>query len=341
MNQDLIPVNQFDANEIEVIKQTIAPDLTDTELKLFVSTCKRTGLDPFSRQIYVTVKSWTDKRGQAQRKVSIQATVDGFRVIAERSGKYEGQEGPFWCSDDGVWKDVWLGKGSPMACKVGVNRSDFKGPLWAVARTDAYFQASSPVWDKMPEQMVAKCAESLALRKAFPNDLSGIYSAEEMAQAEHLPEPRHSHPAPAQLKARPKAEPVVVMPKTTHLEPVATPKRVMDVAPPSGNNGVADWPDEPAPSAYEELGFLKEPDVPVDPDDPLTALETYKIDFGKYKDRTLLQIGLKNSRDYAKWMKANPDPNRPVSERALKFFEMVNLYELYTTSEQNKDSVPF
>lgn len=175
----------FSESEIATIKQTIAPNLTNEELSLFVSTCKRTGLDPFSRQIYVTASEWTDKRGQVQRKISIQATVDGFRVIAERSGKYAGQVGPLWCGNDGAWVDVWLKRDPPQAAKVGVLRQDFKEPIWAVALFESYRQDRSPVWNKMPEQMLAKCAESLALRKAFPNDLSGIYSQEEMAQAEN------------------------------------------------------------------------------------------------------------------------------------------------------------
>ena len=168
-----VVVHEYGREEIDIIKKTIATDATDAELKLFVKYAQRTGLDPFARQIYFM---------KINGKVSIMTSVDGFRLIAERTGKYTGQLGPFWCGQDGDWKEVWLAKEPPSAAKVGVLRSDFKQPLWAVAKYDAYFQ-DKPMWKKMPDNMLAKCAESLALRKAFPNELSGVYTKEEMDQA--------------------------------------------------------------------------------------------------------------------------------------------------------------
>ncbi|MFZ9885830.1 MAG: RecT family recombinase, partial [Ilumatobacteraceae bacterium] len=143
-------------------------------LKLFLAICQRTGLDPFSRQIF-----FVKRGGVGQTTLSI----DGFRLVAERTGKYCGQAGPFWCGDDGEWRDVWLKNEPPAAAKVGVYRDGFKEPLWAVANFSAY-NANSPIWRKMSALMLAKCAESLALRRAFPMELSGLYSQEEMDQAE-------------------------------------------------------------------------------------------------------------------------------------------------------------
>lgn len=163
--------------DIDLVRKTVAKDANESELALFLAICKRTGLDPFARQIFFV------RRGGVGQTT---ASVDGFRAVAERSGKYEGQVGPLWCAEDGVWKDVWLGTKPPSAAKVGVYRAGFREALWAVANFDAY-NANSPIWRKMPALMLGKCAESLALRRAFPLELSGIYTEDEMGQAQSEP----------------------------------------------------------------------------------------------------------------------------------------------------------
>lgn len=181
MTKEIALVN-FNEEQIKLIKTQIAPEATENELGLFLYQAKRTGLDPLTRQLYCIHRNTKDARGNWVKKMTIQTSIDGFRVIAERSGDYGGQDEPIFNEQDGKL----------ISCKITVYRfrGDVRYPAAVgVAYWSEYVQADkdgnpSGLWKKMPHTMLAKVAEALALRKAYPQDLSGLYTGDEMAQTE-------------------------------------------------------------------------------------------------------------------------------------------------------------
>lgn len=178
----------------------------------FLQHCARTGLDPIARQIYSIAR-----KSKGQLKWQIQISIDGARLVAERSGQYEGQTTPEFTADGVTWTQVWLADDPPKAARVGVYRRGFRDALHAIALWDAYVQRTyngdvTEMWRKMGPLMLAKCAEMLALRKAFPQDLSGLYSSEEMAQADK--------PAPLEQQSQAESAPQVA-PQTAPAQPEA------------------------------------------------------------------------------------------------------------------------
>ena len=165
----------------------IAPgqNITREEFAVYLDYCNKRGFDPLAKDIYI-VKRRDYKSGK--ELMSFQSSIDAIRKRGVQAGDYEGQSGPFWCGDDGLWKDVWLANIPPRAAKVGIWRKGFREPVWAVALFDEYAQKDrqdnlTSFWKRMPANQLAKCAESLAWRKCYPETFQGVYSAEEMAQA--------------------------------------------------------------------------------------------------------------------------------------------------------------
>jgi phage recombination protein Bet len=180
---------KFTREQIDLIARNLCTPKerqpTKDEVDLFIYQCERTGLDPFSRQIYAIFR-----KNRGREVMQVQASIDGLRLVAERTGKYIGQDGPFWCAVDGGWSDIWVKEGAPTAARVVVKKlmGGVIGETPAVAHYSEYVPMyngqPTGLWGSKGALMIGKCAEALALRKAFPQETSGIYTAEEMAQAD-------------------------------------------------------------------------------------------------------------------------------------------------------------
>jgi phage recombination protein Bet len=169
-------------DQLELVKRTIAKDTTDDEFALFMTVAHRRGLDPFDRQIHA-VKRWDP---DAERKVmAIQIGIDGYRLGATRTGEENGQDGPYWCGADGIWVDVWLHDVAPAAAKVTVYRKGRDRGYTGIALWASYVQTKkdgtpNSMWRRHGPGQLAKCAEALAIRKAFPQELGGTHTDDEL-----------------------------------------------------------------------------------------------------------------------------------------------------------------
>lgn len=189
-NTQLATVSPLSADKIELVKRTIARGASDDELALFVNQCNRTGLDPFSGQIRA-VKRWN--AASRSEEMAIQVGIDGLRLIADRTGRYDGSE-VVWCGPDGIWREAWLSDEPPAAAMCRVYKNGLSRPVGAVAHWAEYAQyrkdgALNTFWQRMPALMLAKCAEALALRKCFPLELSGLYTGDEIPEYTGEPAP--------------------------------------------------------------------------------------------------------------------------------------------------------
>ena len=184
------------------------------DLDVFMHYCQRTGLDPFTRQIYMIGRN-VRQGNQWVKRWTIQTAIDGARLIARRAADRDGStystSGPFWCGTDGKWVDVWLKPTPPAAAKYVVHYKG--GDFTGVVRYDAYKAVNKKgevigLWGKMADTMLAKCAEALALRKAFPQDLSGLYVSEEMQQADtNQPQATQQEPQTVPPQSQPAPQP--------------------------------------------------------------------------------------------------------------------------------------
>lgn len=194
-------VVELSSSDLDTLKRTICSDLTNDELVLFGRICARHGLDPFARQVYALKTN--DGGG---KKLTPVVSIDGLRLIAQRSGKYRGQTPAEWCGEDGQWRDVWLSDDAPSAARVGVLHAEFSAPL-VVTLTWRDYTRGKPgfMQQKMPAHMLAKATESLALRKAFPNETSGLVGADEVE-----PERAAVDPAGVSAEQRERVEALLV-----------------------------------------------------------------------------------------------------------------------------------
>ena len=293
---DELQAYDFDASKLDLIKRTVAKGATQDEFELFLHACKRTGLDPLMKQIHA-IKRWS--AADQRETMAIQTGIDGYRLVAERTGKYAG-------NDDPVFEEKNALATSPIKATVTVWKmvDGQRCAFTASARWEEYVQKKkdgeiTSFWKRMPYGQLAKCAEALALRKAFPAELSGVYTHEEMQQADNP----SGTIVPQIPQVRPRSE-------ATILESRQEDKAV---APALGESQptlqTAERPDAPAPSAAE---YCKQKADAMS-DSPIFT-------FGKHKGQTPYDEKVPD--DYLAWIE--PMLAKQVNDPSKARYQAVN-----------------
>lgn len=190
-------VTEYTRAQVELVKDTIARGASDDELMLFLMLAKRTGLDPFSKQIYL-IERRTKEGDNWITKRQPQTGIDGLRLIADRTGNYApGRQPSFEYDTDGR-----LFSATAYVCKYV--RNEWR-EVAATAHYAEYVQTKrdgtpNQMWADKPHVMLAKCAEALALRRAFPAEMGGVYTGDEIRDSD--PVIVHTTPAIAPAPQR-------------------------------------------------------------------------------------------------------------------------------------------
>ncbi len=236
----------FDEDQRRLIRDSFANGASDAEFAVLLEVAKARRLNPLLRQIHF-VQRWDSDKGRSVW--AAQASIDGLRALAERTGLYAGQDEPeFVENPDGTLR----------LCKVRVWRKDWPRPAVGVAYWAEYVQTirdratgkfrPAAMWGRMPHTMLSKCAESLALRKAFPEDMAGLYTTEEMAQASNdSPALQHRREEAARLAPAPPPRPAAPAPAaptvTSRVAAKVVPEVVSRVGPEAPQGRVGSGPE--------------------------------------------------------------------------------------------------
>lgn len=209
-----------------LVAMGIPREASSAELGVFLHQCQRTGLDPFSKQIYLIYRPGYENNRPVM-KPTTQVGIDGFRVIRDRIARRDGLSVEYadtlWYTADGTACDVWLWDEPPAACKFTVLVDGRRFP--ATLRFGEYVQrkkdgAVNKMWTEKAAHMIEKCAEADALRRAFPNDMAGVMLEDSAPLPEDVPEPQRQRVSAEQARAR-APQPVTAVVVTEDVPPAS------------------------------------------------------------------------------------------------------------------------
>lgn len=177
------PPLSFSNDERQMIRDSFMLGASEGEARALIAIAEHMRLDPFKRQIHF-VQRWNKDAGKMIW--AFQTSIDGFRSMAEDTGEFIGSDEPEFTFEETVNPETGEPTGKrELVARVRVYRKDFDKPFVGVARYTEFVQTTkegrpNSMWARAPRNMLAKCAEAQAFRKAFPQDLAGVYSDDEV-----------------------------------------------------------------------------------------------------------------------------------------------------------------
>ncbi len=176
--QTRVAGNEWPPEQIAIMRRTVARQLNDDEFRLFLAIARRTRLDPLQKQIHGIPRNAKDFDGNTIRVLTVLIGIDGYRSIADRTGRY---------APGRITEFDYDQNGKLFAARAYVMKQTKDGSWHEVVAiafwAEYYPKKDTFLWDQRPHGQLEKCAEALALRKAFPGRFGDSYVPEEMEQA--------------------------------------------------------------------------------------------------------------------------------------------------------------
>ena len=158
----------YSPEEIAIVKNTVAKKTTDTELAYFLNICKSVDLNPFNKEVWC----YKDKKGN----LLIFAGRDGFLKKAQKSKLWNGMTSFEVCEKDIFEIDIaqqqvnhkpnFKDRGKIIGAYAIVKPKNCELATIEWAKFETYNKGQF-TWSSHPADMIKKCAETHALKKAF------------------------------------------------------------------------------------------------------------------------------------------------------------------------------
>ncbi|WP_278976723.1 phage recombination protein Bet [Oligella urethralis] len=176
---------------MSALRNSVFPGASDESIYMAAQYCAARKLDIFKKPIHIVPLSVRDSiTGKYETRDVIMPGIYELRTTAFRTGEMAGIDEPIFGEEKKI-----KGVDAPEWCKVTVYRV-VNGVRYAFSHVEYFEEAAATknngelnsMWTKRPRGQLAKCAEAGALRKAFPDEMGGIMTSDEISEMDNMPE---------------------------------------------------------------------------------------------------------------------------------------------------------